>query len=44
MKNIVLFITFILCLIFTSFIKNNTRFIEKQIVILDKEINILNAA
>ena len=41
MKNIILFIIFIFCLIFTSFIKNNTRSIEKKIVILNQDIKIL---
>ena len=41
MKNIILFIIFIFCLSFTSFIKNNTRTIEKKITILNKDIKIL---
>ena len=41
MKNIILFIIFIFCLIITSFIKNNTRSIEKKIVILNQDIKIL---
>ena len=41
MKNIILFIIFIFCLIFTSFIKNNTRSIEKKIAILNQDIKIL---
>ena len=41
MKNIILFIIFIFCLIFTSFIKNNTRTIEKKFTILNKDIKIL---
>ena len=42
MKNIFLLLIFIFSLIFTSFIKNNTRTIEKKIVTLDKEIRTLN--
>ena len=42
MKNIILFIIFICCLIFTSLIKNNTRSVEKKIVVLNKDIKILN--
>ena len=38
MKNIILFITFLFCLILTSFIKNNTRTIEKKLFVLDNEI------
>ena len=41
MKSIILFIIFICCLIFTSFIKNNTRFVEKKIAILNQDIKIL---
>ena len=41
MKSIILFIIFICCLVFTSFIKNNTRSIEKEIVILNQDIKIL---
>ena len=41
MKNIILFIIFIFCLIITSFIKNNTRTIEKKITILNKNVKIL---
>ena len=41
MKSIILFILFICCLIFTSFTKNNTRFVEKKIVILNQNIKIL---
>ena len=41
MKNIILFTIFIFCLIFTSFIKNNTRTIEKKFTILNKDIKIL---
>ena len=42
MKSIILFIIFICCLIFTSFIKNNTRFVEKKIAILNQDIKILD--
>ena len=38
MKNIILFITFLICLVLTSFIKNNTRTIEKKLFTLDTEI------
>ena len=38
MKNIILFITFLICLVLTSFIKNNTRSIEKELFTLDTEI------
>ena len=41
MKSIILFIIFICCLIFTSFTKNNTRFVEKKIAILNQDIKIL---
>ena len=41
MKSIILFIIFICCLIFTSFIKNNTRLVEKKIAILNQDIKIL---
>ena len=41
MKNIILLIIFICCLILTSFTKNNTRSIEKKIVIFNKDIKIL---
>ena len=37
MKNIILFITFLICLVLTSFIKNNTRTIEKKLFTLDNE-------
>ncbi len=38
MKNIILFITFLICLVLTSFIKNNTRTIEKKLFTLGTEI------
>ena len=38
MKNIILFITFLICLVLTSFIKNNTRTIEKKLFTLNTEI------
>lgn len=41
MKSIILFILFSCCLIFTSFIKNNTRSVEKKIAILNQDIKIL---
>ena len=41
MKSIILFIIFICCLVFTSFIKNNTRSVEKRIAVLNKDIKIL---
>ena len=42
MKNIILFVTFLFCLILTSFIKNNTRSIEKKLFTLNTEIKNLN--
>lgn len=41
MKNIILFIIFIFCIIFTSLIKNNTRSIEKKIILLKDDILLL---
>ena len=41
MKSIILFIIFICCLVFTSFIKNNTRSVEKRIAVLNKDIKII---
>ena len=43
MKNFILLATFILFLIFTSFIKNNTRSMEKKIVILNEDIEKLES-
>jgi len=43
MRNILILITLILGLIFTSLIKNKTRLLEKELLYLDKEINILSS-
>ena len=42
MRNILILITLISGLIFTSLIKNKTRLLEKKLVNLDKEVNNLN--
>ena len=42
MRNIFILIILISGLIFTSLIKNKTRLLEKELVSLDKEINILS--
>ena len=42
-KNIILFLVFIFCLIFTSLIKNNTRSIEKNLLMLRYDILKLNS-
>ena len=41
MRNVLILITLISGLIFTSLIKNKTRLLEKELVYLDSEINIL---
>jgi hypothetical protein len=43
MRNILIPITLISGLIFTSLIKNKTRLIEKELLYLDNEINILSS-
>ncbi len=43
MRNILILITLISGLIFTSLIKNKTRLLEKELLYLDKEINILSS-
>ena len=43
MKNILILITLIAGLIFTSLTKNKTRLLEKELVNLKNEINILNS-
>ncbi len=43
MRNILILITLISGLIFTSLIKNKTRLLEKELIYLDKEINILSS-
>ena len=43
MRNILILITLISGLIFTSIIKNKTRLLEKELLYLDKEINILSS-
>ena len=43
MKNILILITLISGLIFTSLIKNKTRLLEKELVYLDNEINSLKS-
>jgi len=43
MRNILILITLISGLIFTSLIKNKTRLIEKELLYLDNEINILSS-
>ena len=42
MRNILISITLISGLIFTSLIKNKTRLLEKKLLYLDNEINSLN--
>ena len=42
-KNIMLFLVFIFCLIFTSLIKNNTRSVEKNLLMLRYDILKLNS-
>ena len=42
MRNILILITLISGLIFTSLIKNKTRLLEKELLYLDNEINSLN--
>lgn len=42
MRNILILITLISGLIFTSLIKNKTRLLEKELIYLDNEINSLN--
>jgi|TARA_B100000959_G_scaffold80201_1_gene85492 hypothetical protein len=43
MRNILILITLISGLIFTSLIKNKTRLLEKELLYLDNEINILRS-
>ena len=43
MRNILILLILALGLIFTSFIKNKTRLLEKQLSNLNKDINILNS-
>ena len=43
MRNILILITLISGLIFTSLIKNKTRLLEKELLYLDSEINILSS-
>jgi len=43
MRNILILITLISGLIFTSLIKNKTRLLEKELIYLDNEINILSS-
>ena len=43
MRNILVLITLILGLIFTSLIKNKTRLLEKELIYLDNEINSLSS-
>ena len=43
MRNILILITLISGLIFTSLIKNKTRLLEKELLYLDNEINSLNS-
>ena len=43
MRNILVLITLILGLIFTSLIKNKTRLLEKELIYLDNEINSLKS-
>jgi hypothetical protein len=43
MRNILILIILISGLIFTSLIKNKTRLLEKELLYLDKEINILSS-
>ncbi|MAH02941.1 MAG: hypothetical protein CMI70_04085 [Candidatus Pelagibacter sp.] len=42
MRNILILITLISGLIFTSLIKNKTRLLEKELLYLDNEINVLS--
>ena len=42
MRNILILITLISALIFTSLVKNKTRLLEKELLYLDNEINSLN--
>ena len=42
MKNILILVTLISGLIFTSLVKNKTRLLEKELLYLDNEINSLN--
>ena len=42
MKNTILFLVFIFCLVFTSLIKNNTRSVEKKLLNIRKDILQLN--
>ena len=42
MRNILILITLISGLIFTSLVKNKTRLLEKELLYLDNEINSLN--
>jgi len=42
MRNILILITLISGLIFTSLIKNKTRLLEKELLYVDKEINVLS--
>ena len=43
LKNIILFLVFVFCLIFTSLVKNNTRSIEKNLLTLRYDILKLNS-
>jgi len=43
MRNILILITLISGLIFTSLIKNKTRLLEKELIYLDNEINSLKS-
>ena len=43
MRNVLILITLISGLIFTSLIKNKTRLLEKELLYLDNEINILRS-
>ena len=43
MRNILILITLISGLVFTSLIKNKTRLLEKELIYLDNEINILSS-
>ena len=43
MRNILILITLVSGLIFTSLIKNKTRLLEKELFYLDNEINSLNS-
>lgn len=44
MRNILILMFLISGLIFTSIIKNKTRLLEKKLLYLDKEVNILNSS